>query len=157
MVARKLLNARPDIHTEANHAPASPAAPGHPHPRPGTALAVPAYTVTDLGTLGGLNSSGSGINARGQVTGTSDTAARNGHAFLWDPAAGMQDLGTLGGGGNSTGAGINARGQVTGYSTTAGFAPLRAHLWDPAAGMRDLGTLGGAESIGFGINAKGQV
>jgi hypothetical protein len=32
---------------------------------PGTALAVPAYTVTDLGTLGGGFSLGTGINARG--------------------------------------------------------------------------------------------
>ena len=32
---------------------------------PGTALAVPAYTITDLGTLGGASSSGTGINASG--------------------------------------------------------------------------------------------
>jgi probable HAF family extracellular repeat protein len=84
---------------------------------PGTALAVPAYTITNLGTLGGSFSFGNGINARGQVTGESFTAGNSSiHAFLWDPVAGMQDLGTLGGtldGNYSRGYGINAIGQVT--------------------------------------------
>src|SRR4051812_32182859 len=63
---------------------------------PGTALAVPAYTVTDLGTLGGDTSSGQGINDRGQVTGHSYPAGSfNFHAFVWDPAARMLDLNDL--------------------------------------------------------------
>ncbi len=67
------------------------------------ATAPPAYTVTDLGTLGGTFSAGTGINASGQVTGysftTGDAAV---HAFLWTPttpngASGtLHDLGTLG-------------------------------------------------------------
>jgi probable HAF family extracellular repeat protein len=122
---------------------------------PGTALAVPAYTVTDLGTLGGGNSAGVDVNARGQVAGASYTAAGETHAFLWDPAAGLRDLGTLGEN-YSFGSGINDNGQVTGVSPIAG-GPAHAFLWDPAAGMRDLGDLGGGYSSGIGINAPGQV
>jgi probable HAF family extracellular repeat protein len=82
---------------------------------PGTALAVPAYTVTDLGP----GRSFSDINARGQMTGSYGTADGSQHAFLWDPVAGLRDLGTLGGS-TSRGEAINANGQVTGYSATLG-------------------------------------
>jgi hypothetical protein len=61
---------------------------------PGTALAVPAYTVTDLGTLGGGNSAGVGINVRSQVAGAS---YRENHAFLLTPVtvAEVPEPGTL--------------------------------------------------------------
>ena len=77
------------------------------------------YTVTDLGTLGGSVSYGLGINASGQVTGTSYTTGDSAqHAFLISsPYTPMTDLGTLGGS-SSYVAGINASGQVTGYSYT---------------------------------------
>src|SRR4051794_16587635 len=115
---------------------------------PGTALAAPAYTITNLGTLGGPTSIGTSINTRRQVTGYSDTVGGSSHAFLWDPVTGMQDLGTLGETpGISNGNGINTSGQVTGYSTIAGGFD-RAFLWDAVTGMQDLGTLGGPSSIG---------
>jgi probable HAF family extracellular repeat protein len=109
---------------------------------PGTALAALAYTITDLGTLGGHNSEGNDINASGQVTGASFTADGFFHAFRWDPVTGMQDLGTLSGalGEISSGSGINDSGQVAGGSGNSAF------LWDPVTGMQDLGTLGGAAS-----------
>src|SRR2546422_508927 len=89
---------------------------------PAPAPAQVIYTIRDLGTLGGSNSVGYGINASGQVTGNSylspgDSAQ---HAFrttatgrVSDPGT---DLGTLGGS-DSYGVGINASGQVTGYSS----------------------------------------
>src|SRR3569832_2334871 len=95
---------------------------------PGTALAVPAYTITDLGTFGGTFSEGTDINSSGQVTGLSQTAAGISRAFLWDPATGLRDLGTLGGSTSSAGD-INASGQVAGYSNTAA-GPFHAFLWD---------------------------
>ena len=127
------------------------------------------YTVTDLGTLGGTESFGNGVNASGQVTGesstTGDVAER---AFLWKPTAPggasgtMYNLGTLGGT-NSYGYGINAAGQVTGASDTTGDSATHAILWKPSAPngtsgtMHDLGSLGGTESNGSAINASGQV
>jgi uncharacterized membrane protein len=40
------------------------------------------YTMIDLGTLGGSFSHAHGINERGEVVGTSETASGQLHAFL---------------------------------------------------------------------------
>jgi len=48
-----------------------------------------AYTVTDLGTFGGLDSWGYAINNHGQVVGS---AANGAWEFLWDPETGVTDL-----------------------------------------------------------------
>src|SRR2546430_1382832 len=107
-----------------------------------------AGTMRDLGTLGGSESEGFGINDAGQVVGRSATASGDMHAFLWDASV-MADLGTLGGY-SSVGVGINDRGQVIGWSGTAtGYT--HAFLWD-AGGLADLGTLGGYSSEAHAIN-----
>jgi len=55
-------------------------------------LAQTTYTITDLGTLGGLYSQGSGINDSGQVTGASSTTGDSAfHAFLYSGGI-MTDL-----------------------------------------------------------------
>jgi probable HAF family extracellular repeat protein len=123
--------------------------------RDAAAVAPPAYTVTDLGTLGGTSSNGNGVNASGQVTGYSYTTGDAAiHAFLYDGT--LHDLGTLGGT-DSNGIGINDSGQVSGYSYTTGsdFFSSHAFLYDGT--MHDLGTLGGTDSYGIGINNSGQV
>jgi probable HAF family extracellular repeat protein len=133
------------------------------------------FKVTDLGTLGGINTSSyaNGINAYGQVVGMSGNGSAV-DAFLWTPTApqattgGMIDLHTLGGSNSSPtpaseAYGINDYGQVVGEAKTAS-EDYHAFLWTPTArhgtsstGMIDLGTLGGADSIAYGINTQGQV
>ena len=116
----------------------------------------PAYTITDLGTLGGTFSAGYGVNNSGEVTGEARIAGNGAnHAFLYANGS-MSDLGTLGGT-NSFGYGINDAGQVTGLSwTTTTIDDTHAFLYT-SGGMSDLGTLGGANSYGYGINNAGQV
>jgi probable HAF family extracellular repeat protein len=123
-------------------------------------------TMVDLGTLGGADSGGYGINATGQVTGYSATIGNNAyHAFRYSgtPGSGgaMVDLGTLGGA-HSYGYGINTVGQVAGSSTTTGSNTYHAFLYSgmPGSGgaMVDLGTLDGRSySSGVAINDHGQV
>jgi probable HAF family extracellular repeat protein len=78
------------------------------------------------------------------------------------PAYHVTDLGTLGGT-FSQGQDINASGQVTGESYTTRDATYHAFLWTPttpngaSGALHDLGTLGGSYSVGYGINASGQV
>src|SRR4051794_18737564 len=93
-----------------------------------SAVHAASYAITDLGTLGGTESSGLALNASGQVTGASHiTEAKNINSFLWKPATpnsgsgAMTDLGTLGGT-QSFGNGLNTSGQVTGESFTTSDA-----------------------------------
>ena len=87
------------------------------------------------------------LNDAGLVTGFSDNASNDPHAFVWTRAGGIRDLGTLGGIG-SYAIGIDAAGQVAGYSVVAGTEfHYHAFRWTAAGGMRDLATLGGSESF----------
>jgi probable HAF family extracellular repeat protein len=123
-------------------------------------------TIYNLGTLGGTESYGGGINASGQVAGSSLTSNFTHHAFLYTGMPGkggvIHDLGTLGGT-ISGGSAINDAGQVAGHSWITGNGAHHAFRYDgtPGSGgmMHDLGTLGGnfGYSYGFAINDSGQV
>jgi probable HAF family extracellular repeat protein len=115
--------------------------------------AGPAYTVTDLGTLGGTFSYAYGINNSGQITGYAATSNNVSHAFLYGSGS-MQDLGTLGGT-YSFASGINDSGQVVGEAYTSVNA-VHAFLYSGGS-MQDLGTLGGTVSDAKAINNSGQV
>lgn len=93
--------------------------------------------VTMLGTLGGLDSWGMGINDRGEVTGHSTTASGFLHAFTSTGGA-LTDLGALSGT-SSYGYGVNNEGGVVGYSTMAD-GTLHAFLYADG-GMLDLNSL----------------
>jgi probable HAF family extracellular repeat protein len=85
-------------------------------------------TLTDIGNLGRLRASATAVNERGQVVGTSDTAAGAQHAVVWERGV-MTDLGTLGGSISST-IDIDEHGRIVGASDLPNG---RAHavLWLP--------------------------
>ena len=132
-------------------------------------------SLTDLGTLGGNESSANAVNDRGQVAGGALNTipdpytglfqvpgTTQAHAFLWTKSRGMQDLGTLGGT-DSAAFSINARGQIAGWSFTnttvnpsTGVPTLDPFLWENGK-MLDLGTLGGTFAQAWALNNRGQV
>jgi probable HAF family extracellular repeat protein len=121
--------------------------------------------ITDLGTLGGNESSAAAINGHGWVVGTttnsvSDTACGLGtqcRAFLWDEKNGTRDIGTLGGP-DAFAVFVNDIGQVAGISLIDETDPFsHAFLWQNGK-MHDIGTLsGGNFSQPNYLNNRGQV
>ena len=115
-----------------------------------------------MGTLGGSNSFGRGINNLGQVVGASETANGQIHGFRTAANSvinvATDDLGTLGGNFSSA-IDINDLGQTVGFSTTAS-GETHAFLTDANSAIDaedDLGTLGGNFSIAYSINESGLV
>lgn len=130
--------------------------------------------LTRLGTMGLLNSSASGINAQGQVSGTASSSVRHStstlmqggqlwttlsdsRAFLYSDGT-LTDLGTLGGSFSESTA-INASGQVLGNSTTTADnddAKRQAFIYSKGQ-LTGLGTLGGSLSRANAFNDSGLV
>jgi len=143
-------------------------------------------SLTDLGTLGGNQSSANAVNSRGQVAGgalntipdpytnfflpVGVTGETQVHAFRWTKSRGMEDMGTLGGT-DSAAFAINDRGQIAGWSftnttpnpvvTTCGGSTVNVPTEDPFlwenGKMIDLGTLGGTCGQAWALNNRGQV
>jgi probable HAF family extracellular repeat protein len=108
------------------------AAPTHSQPR--------AFSITDLGTLGG-RSTAFAINNRGKIVGDSGLSGNAGfHAFLYERGR-MTDL--FSGPGNSVATGINDRGKIVGYLGNSAFLYRRGQLTLIGFG----GTRSGAEAI----------
>ena len=108
---------------------------------------------TDIGTLGGAQSNGEGIDSNDVIVGTSDTSGGESHAFRW--AAGtMTDLGTFGGP-NSRATAIAPGGLIAGSAQTAAG---HWHAFLVRAGhMTDLGSLGALDSFALSVNTAGTV
>jgi probable HAF family extracellular repeat protein len=122
---------------------------------PAAAQAAPAYTVTDLSTLGG-DCFPLDLNLRGQVVGTCRETLYHEQAFLYSNGV-MSPLDTLGGR-YSFATAINQLGDIAGDSETPGGLQ-HAYLWHDGF-MTDLGTLGtpgSTRSQANGINSRGQV
>lgn len=94
------------------------------------------------------------MNNHGQVVG--HWASRGpAHAFLWDQAAGMQDLGMFSGG-ESVACDLNDRGQIVGYFAM-GSLDWRAFVYDPNLRVRELGFKKSGSDAQCLINDRGFV
>lgn len=119
-----------------------------------------AYTITDLGTLGGTYSSARAINAGGHVVGTATTSYGTKHAFIWEDGH-MEQLDHLPWitENGSLGRDINDAGQVVGCSMWfPNEVPWTATLWertDETWQVRQIGRPHG--SIAMSVNNAGHV
>lgn len=113
-----------------------------------------AYSVTVLDGLGG-GAYASGINASGQVVGSSGTSSGRTHAVRWTNTT-PTDLGAVSGT-NSQGNCINDSGQVAGYFNGTGANAAPAALWTGTTGAPLNNPVGGNYANAYGINASGQV
>jgi len=109
--------------------------------------------LIDLGTLGGATSVATGVNDAGQVTGYSQLASGEVHAFVWQPVSGLLDLGTLGGA-ESRAAAINARGLVLGCSDDGDCQSLP--FVRIGSEMAVLPSVGEMDLAAFSLNRHGE-
>ena len=118
----------------------------------------PAYTVTDLGTLGGTRTVALSINKSGEVAGFAGTADGRSQAFVYTDGT-LFNLGTLGGA-NSYAYRIGDSGFVVGRAQAAS-GQYRAFVTILNGSMFDISSLdaklGGAFSVATAVNSLGQV
>jgi probable HAF family extracellular repeat protein len=114
------------------------------------------YTLTDLGSLGGVKGSGAyAQNGSGVAVGYSFVPVSGYvHAMLNDHGS-ILDLGTLGGT-QSLARAVNTSGMVVGWAYPPGLTWQRAFLWQQGT-MTPLGTFGGDISDAHGINDAGVI
>lgn len=133
---------------------------------PASLASAQTYTITDLGTLGGLSSEALGLNLAGMVVGVSDTSGTDNqgnairHGFVFENGQ-IRDLGSLGGD-NSIATGIDASGRVVGASDTGQVdqqGAIVTHAFSWASGvLRDLGTRrGDVDSGAEAVDERGGV
>ena len=109
------------------------------------------YTFTNLGTLGGTNSSALAINNAGQIVGSAQTAVNALHGAMWRGTT-VTDMSTLGIFSNAN----NNLGQIAGNGISPSTGNSVASVWNGST-VTNLTTLGGYASDGYAINNSGQV
>ncbi len=97
-----------------------------------------------------------GINDAGQVSGYVEVSSGVFHAFRFSDGQPALDLGSLGGVFGSTANRINALGQVVGQASTPSSGG-HAFRYTDGVGMQDLDTRQTNNSVGWDINAAGDV
>lgn len=117
------------------------------------AAAPTAYTVTDLGSFGGVVPTITGLNAAGQISGYANTSAGpravRYSGGVWQNVSGLETT-------YSVATGINAHGDLSGYElSTSGF---RAFLYVDGVGLTVFPTLtGGSMTFGTAIDDNDDV
>lgn len=123
------------------------------------AATTPAYSIVELGSLGGGYSQAYAINNLGQIVGESTTASGAFHAFLYSGGT-MQDLGTPATSSRATG--LNDSGQIVGRFYDVTTNNYRAFVYSDGV-MHDIfgpsspGASYYFNSVAYDINNKGQV
>lgn len=126
-------------------------------------------SMVALGNFGGAYTEANGINAGGQVVGSSQDVNSADHAFLWTPnkpggtKGHMHDLGILPGAIGTRAYAINSDGTVTGSYLDAGYYE-HAIVWRPTPGKGTFGRMtalvelpGATGSSGLAINRSGVI
>lgn len=116
----------------------------------------PGAGMTDLGTLGGANSSATGINNSGTVVGWSTTFTDPSlysppHAFRMAPTGVMTEVPVFGGS-ESTSNAINNKGVIIGSATLREDRIFRSFRTDATGAASDIGT-----NPAVALNDQGQV
>jgi len=110
--------------------------------------------ASDLGTLGGANSSGTSVNSTGTLGGWAQNSDGEVRPVVW---AGQerQELPTLGGG-NGAVWGLNDAGFAVGGAARQDGS-YRGALWNGVGDVNELGTLGGDYSVAYDISNSGLI
>ncbi len=116
-------------------------------------------TMTDLGTFGGLIGTAAAVNNAGTVTGSAHSGTSETRPFIWTPAAGKTDIGTVPPppkAGNAAAYDINDSNQIVGQWE---ISPLqdRAYVWTQATGMQIITATWGTPIAAYGTNNAGQI
>lgn len=112
--------------------------------------AGPIYSVVDLGSLGGSQSTAYRISESGQSAGWSRTSTGISQAVTHSGGS----LGSLASPGEAQANGLNSAGLVVGSSNALGRSS--AMLWQQGTAV-DLGTLGGSDAWAMDVNNAGQI